>query len=305
MNITLGVWAYWGFAALSVPAFVGLAYYGVREFPKPRRGQRGTLIAFAASVLVAFLLIVALQVRYWDLGWGGDPQGRYLFPVLIPLATLFLLGTRAFIPRARVSGVVRGAGRAHGHLQHCSVGIFHHPVLSSVIINGSWPHCKERNMQGLTWKRFTRLGLLGTCLLLLAVSSGYAARVRAEGPTAPPKGVTKTFGIDEGGILGSNTSAAQQAAQTGVNWVRTEIDWGALEPTPGVYDFTGAEHSLNRLLGAGLSPVVYFADNPGWAANTTCGPVDTTKPKKLKSFANANWRACRAFPRHQAMGAVQ
>jgi len=101
MNITLGVWAYWGFAALSVFAFLGLAYYGVREFPKLAAWQRGTLIAFAASVLVAFLLIIALQVRFWDLGWGGDPQGRYLFPVLIPLATLFLLGTRAFIPRAR------------------------------------------------------------------------------------------------------------------------------------------------------------------------------------------------------------
>jgi hypothetical protein len=45
------------------------------------------------------LLVIALEVRYWDLGWGGDPQGRYLFPVLIPLATFLLLGTRAFFTR--------------------------------------------------------------------------------------------------------------------------------------------------------------------------------------------------------------
>lgn len=100
MNITLGVWAYWGFAALCVFSFIGLGYFAVRQFPKLAAWQRGTLVAFAASVLVAFLLVIALQVRYWDLGWGGDPQGRYLFPVLIPLATLFLLGTRAFIPRS-------------------------------------------------------------------------------------------------------------------------------------------------------------------------------------------------------------
>ena len=101
MNITLGVWAYWGFAALCVLAFLGLALYAVRDFPKLEGWQRGALVAFAACVLIAFLIVIALQVRYWDLGWGGDPQGRYLFPVLIPIATLFLLGTRAFIPRTR------------------------------------------------------------------------------------------------------------------------------------------------------------------------------------------------------------
>ncbi len=101
MNITLGVQAYWGFAALSVFAIVGLLWYTVRDFPKLEAWQRAALAAFAACVLVAFLLVIALQVRYWDLGWGGDPQGRYLFPVLIPMATLFLLGTRAFVPRAR------------------------------------------------------------------------------------------------------------------------------------------------------------------------------------------------------------
>jgi len=101
MNITLGVQAYWGFALLSVAALVGLVLYAVRDFPHLQVWQRGALIVFAVSVLVALLMIIALEVRYWDLGWGGDPQGRYLFPVLIPLATLFLLGVRAFFPRAR------------------------------------------------------------------------------------------------------------------------------------------------------------------------------------------------------------
>ncbi len=101
MNITLGVQAYWGFAALTVAALVGLALYAVRDFPKLMSSQKGTLVVFGASVLVALGLIIGIEVRYWDLGWGGDPQGRYLFPVLIPLATLFLLGLRAFFPRSR------------------------------------------------------------------------------------------------------------------------------------------------------------------------------------------------------------
>ncbi len=100
MNITLGVWAYYGFMVLSLAAFSGLVWFALRDFSKLLAWQRGTLIVYAFSVLSALFLIIALQVRYWDLGWGGDPQGRYLFPVLIPLATLFLIGTRAFFPRA-------------------------------------------------------------------------------------------------------------------------------------------------------------------------------------------------------------
>lgn len=101
MNVTLGVQAYWGFAAVSFASLLGLGLYLVRDFRREPVARRATLIVFAASVLIALFLIIAIQVRYWDLGWGGDPQGRYLFPVLIPLAALFLLGLRAYFPRAR------------------------------------------------------------------------------------------------------------------------------------------------------------------------------------------------------------
>ncbi len=101
MNISLGVQTYWGFALLTCAALVGVGLYALRDFPKLSSWQRGALVVFAASVLIALFLIIALQVRVWDLEWGGDQQGRYLFPVLIPLATLFLLGLRAFFPKAR------------------------------------------------------------------------------------------------------------------------------------------------------------------------------------------------------------
>ncbi len=101
MNITLGVQAYWAFAALTAFAFIGLAWFAFRTLPQWEAWRRAVLFVFGASVLTALSAIIALEVRFWDLGWGGDPQGRYLFPVLIPLATLFLLGLRGFVPRAR------------------------------------------------------------------------------------------------------------------------------------------------------------------------------------------------------------
>lgn len=99
MNITLGVQAYWGFAALSVFAAAGLVWYAIRDFWKLLSYQRAVLIVFVASIAVALTLILAIDARGWDLGWEPGSSGRYLFPVLIPLATLFLLGTRAFVPR--------------------------------------------------------------------------------------------------------------------------------------------------------------------------------------------------------------
>ena len=101
MNITLGVQAYIGFAILSALSLLGLVVVAVRDAKKLTFAQIGTLVVFAGSIVFALLLILAIEVRYWDLGWDGGSSGRYLFPVLIPLATLFLLGTRAFVPRSK------------------------------------------------------------------------------------------------------------------------------------------------------------------------------------------------------------
>jgi hypothetical protein len=112
MNITLGVQAYWGFAALSVLALIGIGIFALRGLRQLAGWQQAVLVTFAISVLAAFLLVIAQQVRYWDLGWGGDPQGRYLFPVLIPMSALFLLGLRAYFPKCKYNlwfGLVVGA----------------------------------------------------------------------------------------------------------------------------------------------------------------------------------------------------
>lgn len=112
LNVQLGVWAYWGFALLCVIAALGIVVYTVRDLYKLEAWQRGILVVFAASIVFAFALILGIEIRYWTLGWQAGSQGRYLFPVLIPIATLFLLGTRVWLPRTRYLvwfGVVVGA----------------------------------------------------------------------------------------------------------------------------------------------------------------------------------------------------
>lgn len=118
-------------------------------------------------------------------------------------------------------------------------------------------------------------------------------------PTVTPvvkKGVAAIYGIDEEGILGSDSSAAAQAASTGVTWVRAEISWNSFEPSEGVFDFTAAERSINTLTAAGLSPVIYVADNPSWAATSSCGPIDTTNAAQVSAFGTAMGALVAHFP---------
>lgn len=98
MNITLGVQAYWFFAVLTVAALVGIGVFVVRDLRTRPPETRATLVVFAFSILLQVALVIAGQIRYWDLNWGGDPQGRYLFPSLIPMAIFLLIGLRALVP---------------------------------------------------------------------------------------------------------------------------------------------------------------------------------------------------------------
>lgn len=145
-------------------------------------------------------------------------------------------------------------------------------------------------------KRFAQWTLLCAGLLLLVWSGGRATPVHASPRALVPEGVATIFGIDEGGVVGSSDAAVALAAATGVNWVRGEVSWRMLEPTPGAYNFNGAAQSINRYIAAGLSPVMYIADNPEWAANTPCGPVNTKEPDKVEAFANAMGALAAQFP---------
>jgi len=160
-----------------------------------------------------------------------------------------------------------------------------------------------------------RLGLLiaglGTLVGLVNVTSPVSAMTVKGGsspaplaaPQSAPTGAASVFGIDDGGVLFGSPPSLALAAATGVKWVRIAVEWDALERVRGTYDFTGSDASLNNLLGAGLSPIVYLAVNPRWAANTDCGPVNTKDPTLVASFANALGALAARYPSIKIWGA--
>lgn len=100
----------WYFALLAVCAAAGAGVLkGLRRQP-PDGYLRRTLVIYLVTAVVAFALIMAKEVLYLSYRFGVVPQGRYLFPAVIPLATLFVWGLREWVPAAwrRTAGWIGG-----------------------------------------------------------------------------------------------------------------------------------------------------------------------------------------------------
>jgi len=101
LKVPLSPWLYVLLGLVSITACLGLLLLTVRA----RRGeldlefwQRKALVLFALSIVGALLMITAREIRSWALWGGGYPQGRFLFPVLIPIASLFFIGLLTLVP---------------------------------------------------------------------------------------------------------------------------------------------------------------------------------------------------------------
>jgi len=101
LRAPLSPWLYTLLGLISIAALFGLLLLVARA----RQGrldlalqQRKTLILFAMSFVFTLLIITAREIRNWEHWGGGYPHGRFLFPVLIPIATLFFLGLSACVP---------------------------------------------------------------------------------------------------------------------------------------------------------------------------------------------------------------
>lgn len=147
-----------------------------------------------------------------------------------------------------------------------------------------------------TTRKLAARGLTLAALLALAALIQVATPVWAQTParsSAAPTGAASVFGIDDGGVVSGSQVTTDLAAATGVNWERIALYWSSLEPTEGNYNFSSADNTLNRLLDAGFSLVVYIDQNPTWASNTTCGPL---KPGKTQAFANLLYKLVERYP---------
>lgn len=145
----------------------------------------------------------------------------------------------------------------------------------------------KKNMQQIKNSKFTVRSTARAVLVLMALTLFFQFASPARGAMpAEATGAAALFGVDDQGILSGNADALNLAVATGVHWTRIAVSWGAIEATEGTYNFAGTDSALNHLTDAGLSPVVYLTGNPAWAANTRCGPVDTTNPTRVTELAN-------------------
>ena len=105
-NIPLDGWGYYALAVVSLAALLGVGLFVIRACRKVIRlewWQQRVLILFALSLVMAGALVIGREIRNLDLslarGGPGWPSGRYLFPVIIPIATFFVLGWSELAPK--------------------------------------------------------------------------------------------------------------------------------------------------------------------------------------------------------------
>jgi hypothetical protein len=89
-------------AGLSLTALAGLVLFVGRvirgTYQRPA-WLLASLVLLAFSVVTMIVMVYANEIRRWDLGWGGWPQARYLFVVIVPIAALFVQGWSEVIPQ--------------------------------------------------------------------------------------------------------------------------------------------------------------------------------------------------------------
>jgi O-antigen ligase len=61
------------------------------------------------------------------------------------------------------------------------------------------------------------------------------------------------------------TQLLQELRAAGFGWVRQRLDWGQIEPEPGVYDWSRADLLVTAIDDAGLMPVLVLDGSPAWA----------------------------------------
>jgi len=104
LNVRLADSWYVVLAAVSGVAGLGLLSAFVRGWRRRfvlQPYQWRAIVVFAIMAVSAYALIMAKEVLYLSYTVGVVPQGRYLFPAIIPLATLFVFGLDAWVPAGR------------------------------------------------------------------------------------------------------------------------------------------------------------------------------------------------------------
>lgn len=83
----------------------------------------------------------------------------------------------------------------------------------------------------------------------------------------------------------------------GAAWMRGGLVWKQAEPAEGTFDYGYTDTILNGMTDAGFSPIIFIYQNPGWIANTPCGPIDTKDSAKLAAFSTFMYNMASRYPK--------
>ena len=134
-------------------------------------------------------------------------------------------------------------------------------------------------MKKTTYRRL----LLAVAAMFVLASAGPAmaqpAQARERGAPAAP--VQNSLGM---WLLWPDDNPSAAAVRTaGARWTRLGIGWSGAEPSPGVYQWAGADSAISAVTGQGFQVVLSVMKNPTWAAATSCGPL---YPQHVATYAN-------------------
>lgn len=140
-------------------------------------------------------------------------------------------------------------------------------------------------------------------LLLVVLALGLSSVTKsafADGPITP-----EFFSMDDGGVTSTSPDLTSLARATGAQNLRMALYWKLLEPantTPAGYNWTYPDSFFARAFNADLTPLVYIAENPAWAANTPCGPIDTKNANLRAEFGQFMGALAARYPQIKRWG---
>jgi len=104
VNVRLDLFWYLLIGLVCLASAGGLVVFVLRRLrkgPEVNRFQNEALFLFLTAILLSLGMIVVRMIRDWDNVPRPLTQGKFLFPVIIPVATLFVLGLRELLPLQR------------------------------------------------------------------------------------------------------------------------------------------------------------------------------------------------------------
>lgn len=135
-----------------------------------------------------------------------------------------------------------------------------------------------------------KIGVTACISLFIALLFACAPR-----PTPTPAATTSPAPavLPVGAVLGIELTTERDegqvelAAGTGARWVRVPLRWRTIQPrqaTPPAYRFDTYDTLLSALHSRGFQVILTVRDNPTWAADTSCGPLNTAGQEAFLRF---------------------